>query len=97
MAGTPAPRWRHPMLSRRTLILSSYAFAAAWTASMVWWNSPMTTAGVVILTITGAIAGMLWYRAMCLVDEIMSAPEGIDFTPRVKGRQQEGWLEPWAR
>ena len=81
------------MFSRRTLTLSSYGFAVAWTAAMIWWNSPITTAGVVILTATGVLAGMLWYRGMSTVDEIMSAPEGIDFRPRMKGRHQEGWFE----
>lgn len=66
------------MFSRRTLILASFAFAVVWTAGMVWWNSPTTTAGMVILTLTGAIAGMLWYRGMRLVDEIISAPHGIE-------------------
>jgi hypothetical protein len=68
------------MFSRRTLILASSAFAVMWTAGMAWLNSPTTTAGVVILMITGALAGLLWYRGMRLVDEILSAPEGIDTT-----------------
>jgi len=81
------------MFSRRNLILASFAFAGMWTAGMVWWNSPMTTAGVVILMITGALAGILWYRGMRIVDEILSAPEGIELKPK-GGRQEAGWIEP---
>jgi hypothetical protein len=70
------------MFSRRTLILASFAVAVAWTAAVVWWETPMTTSGMVIVMITGAIAGNLWYRGMCIVDEVISAPHGIEPEPK---------------
>jgi hypothetical protein len=52
------------MSSQRRLILASLLFAVLWTAGMIWWNSPMETARVVILMASGAIAGTLWYFVM---------------------------------
>jgi hypothetical protein len=52
------------MSPQRRLIFASVAFAVLWTAGMIWWNSPMETAGAVILMIAGALAGLLWYFGM---------------------------------
>jgi len=54
------------MSSQRALVLGSLAFAILWLAGMIWWHAPMSTAGVVIVTIAGVIAGMLWYYGMRL-------------------------------
>jgi hypothetical protein len=48
------------MHTETRLKLSAVFFAVFWTAAMVWWNVP-DTAGLVILVITGGIAGLLWY------------------------------------
>lgn len=52
------------MSSHRTLMFASLAFAMLWAAGMVWWKSPMTTTGVIILMIGGTIAGLIWYGLM---------------------------------
>lgn len=52
------------MNPKNTLVLSAIAFAVLWTAFMLWWNAPIDTAMVVILAISGAVAGVLWYWAM---------------------------------
>jgi hypothetical protein len=44
---------------------SSVAFTVLWTAGMIWWSGDFAAANIIILTICGAIAGYLWYRAMC--------------------------------
>jgi phosphate/sulfate permease len=44
--------------------LASIGFAVAWTLLMWWWNAPLSTAATVILSIAGAIAGLLWYLLM---------------------------------
>ena len=43
---------------------SSVAFTVLWTGWMIWWSGDFHTANIVILTICGAIAGYLWFRAM---------------------------------
>jgi hypothetical protein len=52
------------MNPRSRLMLASLGFAIAWTAFMWLWNAPLDTAGAVILVISGAIAGLLWYWGM---------------------------------
>jgi hypothetical protein len=52
------------MSSNGRLKLASLAFAMMWVAGMMWWKSPMTTAGMMILMGSGALAGMLWYFGM---------------------------------
>ena len=51
------------------LIFASIFFAVFWTAAMYWSNAygdtaPMGVAGTIILMITGALAGYLWYLGM---------------------------------
>ena len=43
---------------------SSVAFTVLWTGWMIWWSGDFDTTNIVILTICGAIAGYLWFRAM---------------------------------
>jgi hypothetical protein len=45
------------------LILASIAFAVLWTGYMIWQMAP-DTAAIVILVVSGAIAGTLWYFGM---------------------------------
>jgi hypothetical protein len=52
------------MNPKSTLVIASIAFAVLWTVFMLWWNAPMDTAKVVILAISGALAGVLWYWGM---------------------------------
>jgi hypothetical protein len=51
------------MSPKITLILASIAFAVLWTGYMIWRIAP-DTAGIVILLVSGAIAGTLWYFGM---------------------------------
>jgi hypothetical protein len=48
-------------MSSRSLVLSSLFFAVAWTAVMWWWTAPVSTVDLVILIVSGAITGLLWY------------------------------------
>lgn len=52
------------MTSKRPLMLASIMFAVIWTALMIYLNSPLEIAGMVIFAIAGAIAGGLWYLGM---------------------------------
>jgi hypothetical protein len=52
------------MSSNGRLKLASFAFAMMWVAGMIWWQSPMTTAKMVILAMAGALAGTVWYCGM---------------------------------
>lgn len=45
------------------LVVGSVAFAVLWTLAMIWWTGA-ETANIVILAISGAVAGVLWYFAM---------------------------------
>jgi hypothetical protein len=42
----------------------SIAFAVLWVGWMVWWSGIYQPANIIILSVCGAIAGYLWYRAM---------------------------------
>jgi len=46
-----------------SLVLASIAFAVLWTLGMIWWTGT-ETANIVITSIAGAIAGLLWFYAM---------------------------------
>jgi UDP-N-acetylmuramyl pentapeptide phosphotransferase/UDP-N-acetylglucosamine-1-phosphate transferase len=46
------------------LKLSSVFFTVFWIGGMVWWSGAFERANVIILSICGALAGYLWYRAM---------------------------------
>jgi uncharacterized membrane-anchored protein len=49
-------------MSTKTLIaLSAVAFAVLWTAAMLWWTAPHTTASVISLVVAGLVAGLAWY------------------------------------
>jgi len=58
--------------------LASIGFAVAWTLLMWWWNAPLSTAATVILSIAGAIAGLLWYLMMawCLRQSVRRSNAG---------------------
>ncbi|MBX9778411.1 MAG: hypothetical protein K2Y71_28890 [Xanthobacteraceae bacterium] len=51
------------MSPKTTLILASIAFAVLWTAFMIWQTSN-GMANTIILMVSGAIAGVLWYFGM---------------------------------
>ena len=51
------------MSPQRTLIATSIFFAVTWTAGMIWWNATDLVSAI-ILTICGAIAGVLWFYIM---------------------------------
>ena len=43
---------------------ASIAFTVLWVGWMVWWSGIQDLANVIILSVCGAVAGYLWYRAM---------------------------------
>jgi hypothetical protein len=49
------------MSPRLKRILGSVAFAALWTAGMLWWNAPLDQTKIIVTLITGVLAGFLWY------------------------------------
>ena len=51
------------MTPERTLVWASIGFAVLWTLGMIWWTGTQT-ANIVILSVAGAVAGVLWYFAM---------------------------------
>ena len=52
------------MTAQSRLKLSAAMFAVLWSAGMIWWRGDYSAAGVVIFSIAGAIAGVLWYWLM---------------------------------
>ncbi|MBR0855191.1 hypothetical protein [Bradyrhizobium liaoningense] len=53
-------------MSRPLLHLKAGAIALTllWTAWMMWWSAPYSSANLVILSLLGTVVGYLWYRAM---------------------------------
>jgi hypothetical protein len=49
------------------LKLGAVAFAVLWTLWMMWRSGPLDRVSVAMLTISGAVAGYLWYLAMRFV------------------------------
>ena len=49
------------MSFEKRLKLAAVMFAVLWTAGMWWMRAPLDTAAIVVLIITGAIAGVAWY------------------------------------
>jgi hypothetical protein len=49
------------MSHRKRLVISAVAFAVLWTGFMLWWSAPLEMASTIILVVTGAILGLLWY------------------------------------
>ncbi len=45
---------------------SAIVFGVLWTAGMLWWNGPLDTPKVVILSIAGILAATGWYWLMRL-------------------------------
>ena len=41
-----------------------YKFAVLWSGWMLWWSGSFEPANIIILSVCGAVAGYLWYRAM---------------------------------
>jgi hypothetical protein len=52
------------MLPSTRLTLSSVAFAVLWTAFMLWWSGSLDHVNVVLLTLSGGLAGYGWHYAM---------------------------------
>jgi hypothetical protein len=51
------------MTAQASLIAASVFFAALWIVGMLWWTGT-EAANVVITSISGVVAGVLWYFAM---------------------------------
>jgi hypothetical protein len=49
------------MSVEKRLKLAAVMFAVLWTAGMWWMRAPLDAVPLVILFITGAIVGVLWY------------------------------------
>ena len=47
-----------------SLKLSAIAFTVLWSGWMLWWGGTYELANLVILSVSGAVAGYFWYRAM---------------------------------
>jgi hypothetical protein len=47
-----------------SLKYSAIAFTVLWIGWMLWWSGSFEWANVIILTVSGIVAGYLWYRAM---------------------------------
>jgi hypothetical protein len=52
------------MSSATSLKYSAVVFTVLWTGWMLWWSGSFAWANVIILTVSGIVAGYLWYRAM---------------------------------
>lgn len=48
----------------KRLKLASIGFAVFWVLGMIWWSGEYHPAGIVILSLCGALAGYFWYLAM---------------------------------
>jgi hypothetical protein len=53
------------------LKLASIAFAVLWTGWMVWSTDSFDWAGIIILSLCGALAGVGWYCAMRFAFRLM--------------------------
>jgi hypothetical protein len=51
------------MNPQRRLVLASVIFAVLWTLGMVWWAG-VDAVNIIGFSISGAVAGVLWYFAM---------------------------------
>jgi hypothetical protein len=51
------------MTARARLIVASIALAVFWTLVMIW-STGAEPANIVIMSISGALVGLLWYFAM---------------------------------
>ncbi|HEY1362811.1 MAG TPA: hypothetical protein VGF60_11260 [Xanthobacteraceae bacterium] len=51
------------MTAQSRLVLGSVTFAVLWTVGMIWWTGT-EAANVVILSVSGVVAGIIWYFAM---------------------------------
>lgn len=49
------------MTHRLRLKLASLAFAVLWTGWMMWWSAPLRPAEIVILSVSGVLAGFIWH------------------------------------
>ena len=58
----PDRQEKEPTMSTRNRIVSAAVFAVLWTAFMLWWSYPdQGIAHVIILSVIGALLGVLWY------------------------------------
>jgi hypothetical protein len=55
---------RTAMYPTARLKLSAVVFTVLWTGWMLWWSGSLDRVNVVMLAISGAVAGYAWYRAM---------------------------------
>ncbi len=46
------------------LKLCSVLFTVWWIGGMLWWSGAFEPANIIVLSVCGAVAGYLWYRAM---------------------------------
>ncbi|MFO1110321.1 MAG: hypothetical protein U1E61_14130 [Bradyrhizobium sp.] len=46
------------------LKLGSIAFAILWSAWMVWWSGNFGMVNVIMLTVSGGVAAVIWFFAM---------------------------------
>jgi hypothetical protein len=46
------------------LKLSAIAFTVLWSGWMLWWSGAYDPGNIIIISVCGAIAGYIWYRAM---------------------------------
>jgi hypothetical protein len=53
------------MDSEARLKIASILFAVLWAAGMIWWTG-IDIANVVMFTVGGAVAGVIWYFCMGL-------------------------------
>ena len=51
------------MPDKNRLVWASIFFAVAWALGMIWWTGPSVET-IIIWSVGGAIAGVLWYFAM---------------------------------
>jgi hypothetical protein len=51
------------MPDKNRLITASVFFGVVWAIGMIWWTG-ISVASVIIWSVGGAVAGVLWYFAM---------------------------------
>jgi uncharacterized membrane protein YfcA len=56
--------WRSAMSPATSLKFSAVLFTVLWIGWMLWWSGSFDWANVIILTVSGIVAGYLWYRVM---------------------------------
>jgi hypothetical protein len=75
------------------LKLGGVAFAVLWTLWMLWWSGSLDRANIAILTVCGAVAGYLWYLAMCWVFGRMRLGAAVESSDNPQASR--GKIYPW--